>query len=324
MSSKIQQELEKATGVSQESGEGKQTYYKALAKAVNKLSDKDFDALSKGAQDWFNDAADNAEAKRDIPDFPDEQEDEAPTRRRRSAEADDDEPKAKEYVPTKGDKVNITTKRGKVFAGVTFVEIEDDKLIVYKDDEGEADTPLEGAKIEPVDPPKEETASRRRSSKDDADDTPADPKVGDTVEVTNKRGKIYVGILKEDDGEIIVLETVGGDVEDIVKANVTKVVVKHSPKATEKDEPKTTRRGDAKDADSSDGKAKKTTKDDNGGASISDIVNETIVDNLDEPVEFILKKMTKDGVVFREDTAKLNYKQAYKLIAKLRAAKLMK
>jgi hypothetical protein len=52
----------------------RQDYLAALAKAVNKLEDKEFDTLSNEAVDWFNDACRAISNKKDIPEFADAEE----------------------------------------------------------------------------------------------------------------------------------------------------------------------------------------------------------------------------------------------------------
>lgn len=318
MTSKILAEFIKVTGFEQEKGESDQAYWKALAKKLNQLDDATFTAMSAPAQDWFNLMADAVEANEDIKNFPDAQEE--TSRRRRNVE-DDADKKTSAYEPKKGDKINITTKRGKEIKSVEFVEIEDGKLIVYRDNEGLADTPFDGAVMTSAEVPKEET-SRRRSVSDDEPKGPVDPKVGDTLEVTNKRGKIYVGVLKEDTEDAIVLKLVDDTLEDIDKSRIEKIVIKHSPKAdnAKTDDKPSGRRSAAKD----DGEKKKTTKDDNGGEAISAIVAGYVLDDLDATDDDIQKKMTKNGVVFRDVTATLNYKQTHKLIAQMRERKMLK
>ena len=90
--SKIQAELAKATGVNPEQGQSiiDPAYLKKLVRAVANLADKDWDALSGPAQEHHNTAADAANAKKDIPNFPDyvaPEEDEKPRRRRAAAQA---------------------------------------------------------------------------------------------------------------------------------------------------------------------------------------------------------------------------------------------
>lgn len=328
MSSKIRAELESATNTKQKEGEALVDFLKRLAKGVQNLSDKEFDELSAAGQDWFNAACDAADAKKPIPEFADEEpEAEAPTRRRRSS--GDDEPKSKSYEPKKGDRVNITTKRGKELLDVEFIEIEDDKLIVYKDDEGEADTPLEGAVITSAakEVVEETTSRRRRSSGDDEPETPADPEVGDTVEVTNKRGKVYVGILKEDNDDAIVVETLGGEVEDIDKSRIEKVVVKHrATKAGGKGDD--AKKGDDKPArrtpPAGDEKGKKISNKDNGGVSVSKRTKELVIENQKASSEEVGAMLKKEGLAFRDVTMELNYKDAHAFLDMLRERKMLK
>lgn len=63
---------------------------------------------------------------------------------------------------------------------------------------------------------KKDSAPRRRGAAAPAepeDDGPAEPKVGDAVEATTKRGKCYVGKVVEIDEEVVVVATDDGDEE---------------------------------------------------------------------------------------------------------------
>lgn len=328
MTSKIRSEIEKATDVkAQGADETAQKYYKHLAKAVQDLGDKDFDALSKGAQDWFNGACDAADKKEDIPEFSDEVKEDAPRRRR--AAADEDEPKTVAYEPKKGDKVKVTSKRGKDFEG-TFVEFEDGRVII---DDGKEELDVcaqDGAVIVSLEAPK--ASGRRRAAEDDEPTGPVEPKVGDTLECTNKRGKIYVGILIEETDSDLVLKLVDGSEEELAKDRLDKVVVKHSPKAEASDgDRQATRRGaiaekdePASDKGGASDKAKKVTKEDNGGVSVTQRTKELVIDNQDASVEKIGAMLKKEGLTYRDVTMELNYKEAHKFLKMLADRKMLK
>ena len=70
----------------------RQDHLAALARAINKIKDVDFDALSVDAAEWFNDAVRALKEKRDIPEFGDFEEE---------ANADPDEEAAEEAAPEK-------------------------------------------------------------------------------------------------------------------------------------------------------------------------------------------------------------------------------
>ena len=72
MTTLIEQELIDATGfVPRRSFTDNQDYLAALARAINELSDIDFDGLSSEAADWFNKATRCINNKKDILPFPD-------------------------------------------------------------------------------------------------------------------------------------------------------------------------------------------------------------------------------------------------------------
>lgn len=322
MSSKTRSQLEDATKISRDKGEETQTYLKRLARAVQDLDDAAWNKLSKDAQDWFNTACDAADAKKEVPGFDDEVEDDpAPTRRRRTS--GDDEPKdtaPAKYEPKKGDKVRVTTKRGKVVEG-TFVEMDKDDYVV---DDGKEELlfPSDTSTIEPVEPPKEE-GRRRRAAADDEPEGPADPEIGDTVEVTNQRGKVYVGILKDDQGDDIVIETLGGEIEDISKERIKSIVIKHKAGGKKADAPAeetSSRRrssgGDDKATDN--GKPRKVTKDDNDGVSVTTRTKELVIENPDKSADEIGALLKKEGLVFKDVTFALNYKETHRIMTMMK------
>ena len=204
--SKIQAELAKATGVNPEQGQSiiDPAYLKKLVRAVANLADKDWDALSGPAQEHHNTAADAANAKKDIPNFPDYVEpEEAAPRRRRSAASEDDAPAAKTYKPAKGDEVEIVTSRDKVVVG----------KVVDPDDAGDLVLMVDGeevgyglAKLKSITqknaPLPEADKPRRRKSADDDEPAVVEPEVGDTVEVENSRGTKKMGNTVEMDAEV--------------------------------------------------------------------------------------------------------------------------
>ena len=91
MTSAIQKEFIKATGVKPRKNEDRADYLQRLTVAVSEIEEGDWEDLSEGAQEWFNDEASTAyENQEPIPEFPDmeeeeEEEAEAPKRRGRPA-----------------------------------------------------------------------------------------------------------------------------------------------------------------------------------------------------------------------------------------------
>lgn len=83
----VQSEIERLTGVKQKNREDGQTYLVRVVKALDDLSDKQYNKLSKAAQDWAEEATQlHNNTDDELPDFPDEEE----------ADEDDTEDEAEE------------------------------------------------------------------------------------------------------------------------------------------------------------------------------------------------------------------------------------
>jgi hypothetical protein len=67
--SEIEQELLDATGCKAKEGESRQKYLRRLHDDVKDMDDDEWEALSDGAQKWYNQAADARNDKEDLPDF---------------------------------------------------------------------------------------------------------------------------------------------------------------------------------------------------------------------------------------------------------------
>ncbi len=93
----IEQELLDVSGFEpKKSYKDRQDYLGALARAVQDVSNDDFDTLSDAAADWHGDAVDAINDRNEIPDFPDLEADAEPetksARKRGKAAAEEDEP----------------------------------------------------------------------------------------------------------------------------------------------------------------------------------------------------------------------------------------
>jgi small nuclear ribonucleoprotein (snRNP)-like protein len=322
MQSKIQAELALATEVEPKSGETivDQAYMKRLAVATGELGDKAWDKLSADTQDWANEASDAINAKKDVPVFVDlVKPAEEPTQRRRRAAEEPAEPAAKAYVPKKGDKVKITTKRGTVYEGtVTDPDDKGDLVIDDGTDEIVFKHGTEGLVVEQLgaDTDEEPAPRRRRAAEEPAEPAaPPEPEVGDTVEVRTKRGKLAVGNIVEIDDEALIIKTAAGEEEEFDKARVESITVKvknakAAPKAEKGPDPEPSGR--------------KTTKEDNGGVAVTTRAREVMCDDLTATKEDVMKQLKKEGLEFKENTINLIYSDVQKLVRMLRERKLMK
>lgn len=326
--SQIAENLKEVAEVAIKRGEDRQEFLNRALKAVAGLEDKDWDALTKETQDWFNSAADakNAKAKT-LPDFPDlkaEKAEEETTTRRRGAAKDDDKSTSGTVEVTKpkvGMAIKVITKRDKELSG-HVVEV-DDEVLVIKLGNGDEEE-LDRSRIKSM-------FSLADSGDADADDAgEEDPiKVGAKVVVLTKRGKEIKGEIVEVDDEILVVDTGDGE-EELDRSRVESIKLAESKassrRGTAKEEAptKTTRRGAAKGDDKGDEKGTRTRSSNEGGVSVGGRIKELILDNLDASEAEIGKLLTTEGLEFRENTLKLNYSDAHKFLDLLKAKKMLK
>lgn len=289
-----------------------QAYLMRLALGVQKLGDDDWNKLDSAAQDWFNKAADAIEAKRDIPAFPDMPQAEAQATRRRGAAA---EPAATPFTSKdakKGDTVVVTTKRGRTIQG--RVVQADAQGLVLEDDEGR-DVELDHDKIEVI------TLAGGNAA---APVVPDVAEVGDTVQVTTKRGKVVMGNIKELTDKDIVLVDAAGEIHefdlDRLDGGITvKVKAAAGGRAPAKTEPaaKTTPVAEA-------AKPPRASTAANGGVSVTGRIRELIADDLTSTKEAISAQMKKEGLEFKQATLDLTYGDMHKIIGVLRDRKVIK
>lgn len=336
MKSKIQTELAKATEVTPDKGETlkSQSYLLALMKGIAKLSEKDWDALSEPAQDWFNEAADAKAAKKpDVPGFPDleePKEEEAPERRgRRGADAEPEAPAAGLREPKKGDKVIVTTKKGSKVKG-KVVDPNDGGELVIDDGSKDGDVGIKLANVEKLEfvetkAAEPEATGRRRKAADD-EDPPAsnEPEVGDTVQLETARGSIKLGNLIElTDATIVIKDAAGEEMEydrDRIKSLVVKV--KNATVKAGKGEPETpARRGASKGEDKADG-GEKDSKAGAGKATLH--AREIILDDLSLSKDQVLKALKKEFPDVKENTINLIYTEVHKLVGMMKERKMLK
>ena len=316
MTSKIQAELAKATEVTQEKGEAitDVSYLKALMKAISKLSEKDWDALSEKAQDWFNDAADAHAANKEIPAFPDlVKAEETPSRRRRS-EPEPEQTQAPKVK--KGDKVKVVTARGTEYGG-TVIELECQELVL---DDGKEEIGISLDKIKTLTvilPEPEQTSRRRKPAEDDEPQTPADPQVGDEVTLKTKRGKESFGTVVEISAELLVIKTVAGEELEYDQDKLESVkVVKAAKKADAPAEGGRRRSREPEpegDKDSKAGQGKATLR-----------ARELILDNLDWDKAKLLTNLKKEFPDAKDTTVNLIYTEVHKIVGMMKERKMLK
>lgn len=336
--SKIQTELVAATGVKPAAGQARQAFLLALIVGVHKLGDAEWDALSKPAQEWFNDAADAKTAKKDeLPEMPDyvAAAEPKPSTRRRAAEPEPEPEQAAgpDRDPEVGDVINATTKRGKQYPNAVVVEIGEDFVAVQPAgttaDADQIEIATAGATFEII-------AGEPDGEADP--DMPFAPAVGDVVTVTNKRGKATTGKIVEIDEEVIVLDTDAGEVE-FDQARVESVApAAGAAKAAEpaKEEPpaatgrrraaaEPAKEEPAKDepkATAAEEKAKRSSNP--RGVSVGARIRELVAESVDITEAEVGKALKKEGLEFRDTTLSMIFKDCAQFVALLRAAKKLK
>ena len=326
MKSKIQEELAKASKCAPDAGEKitNQDYLAALVKAVGKVDDDVWDGLSDPAQDWFNDATDAFNKKKQIPEFPDlEKEEDAPAPRSRRRASADDEPKAAAYVPKKGDEVTVTTKKGRQYKGKVVDPDDAGELVI---DTGEEEL---GIRIDNIDvvapvnaePPADEPRSRRRKAAEEEEPAaPAEPAVGDTVEIKTKRGTVKMGNVIEIDEVIIAIKDTTGEEIEFDRDRLESVVVKVKKEA----EPASGRRR-ARGDDKEDGKGKDDgEKAGRASGGVGLVIREMIIDHLDWSKDKVIAEIKKQFPDAKDNTVGLNYTEVHKIIGLLKDRKMIK
>lgn len=321
--SKIEKEIAKATGLDPKRGEDRQDYLVRLLPAVAKLDDDAWNGLSKGAQSWYNDAAEKrnkdkkaGKADADILEFPDaEQEEDDKPARRRGDDKEDSKGEPEKIKLKAGMEVKLTNKRGKVYEG-KITEIDGD-VVVIKTADG-----IEEIAMDRIETTEVFHGDAKGGKGRGGDDEPEDPiKVGAQVKVVTKRGKEIVGKIVELDKEGMAIKTEDG-IEDVLHERIE--TIKPVKAAKDEDEDKPARRG-SKDEDKGDAKEEGKTRSSNAeGVSIGQRIKELIADDLDATEAQIGKALTKEGIAFKENTLKLNYVDCHKFVAILQKKKMLK
>ena len=293
--------------------------------AVSKLEDKAWNKVSDAAQDWTNDCIDSLSSGKgliELPDMP-AAEPEPTTRRRRA----DPEPAAgAEYVAKVGDEVTVLTKRGKTITGkVTMLDDGGELVLLCAHEEigvtlHSIDKITGPAAVEP------EPTTRRRKSADAEPTGPVEPALGDTVEIINKRDKVFLGNVTELDDEVIVIKTLSGEELDFEKKLVKSVVVKVQAKAAAPADAAPAGRGRraATTTTGADAEGGRTRASNAGGISVGTRIRELILDNKGITEDQVRKKLEAEGLKFADASLNMNYKDTIKFLAMLTERKMLK
>jgi ribosome maturation factor RimP len=308
----MQKELCEAAEMDPKRGEDRQAFLLRLAVAcANSIPDGVWEGLSREAQNWVNVAGDAANAKKELPEFPDaEKAESAGTTRRRVAAED------KPYEPKLKDDVKVTTKSDKVVTG-KIVEM-DKEVIVLKTPTGD-EKELSRDRIAKIEPLGGGSAKEEEAA-------PRDPKAGDLVTLTTKRNKMVTGDVVEITDEMVVL-MVNGTEEEFMKDRVASIKIDSKPKVESSG---SGRRSADKAEDKKEGKAPaqeddgKRTRSTNAGVSVGTRIRELLIEDMKATSEDISKVLKKEGLEFREATLNINYTEATKFLEMLKKAGKLK
>ena len=237
MSSKIEKEVLALTGVKRDQQQNEQSYLRELGRAISKLSDSDYEKLSKSAEDWFNALLDASEAKKELPWFPDEVKDDpvdeavSTTRRRRSGGDDDSaktadankepSPDAESWHPVfaaklkEGYRVELIMSTGEVVEGQVLEASEKNIVLLQGTDE----EVYRVAKVKEIRFPGNAKGKGSSRTSDSSAAASNGPVVGDTVEF-KVGGEEYTGKVIEIDDKNLVVK-VDGEEEVFRRAKIT-------------------------------------------------------------------------------------------------------
>lgn len=316
--SKIQAELAKVTKLKKKDGESTQDFMKRLVRATSDLEDDAWDGLSEDTQNWFNEAADKLNSKKELPAFPDAEEEAAPATRTRTRAAKPVEEEQAPAEPAVGDQVTITTKRGKVSEG-KVVEIDDDILVVETDGEEVEHT---RSRLESVVVKAAEKKSRRKPAEEEPpEDAVVEPQVGDQIKAVTGKGKEVEGKVIELEDDLIVIDDGDNELElvpsKLKSLEIVKAEAKSKRKSADADESATTTKETA-------AKPKRASAKENGGVSATGRMRELVCEDHTVPKEQIAKILKKEGLQFRDNTLDLVYADVQKIIAILKTQKKFK
>lgn len=319
--SQIQKELLAAAGLKLADFTGRPALHQALVRAVNDLPEKAWSELTVKAQDWFNEAADALKAKKAIVEFADftpEQPAAEPRSRRRAAD-DEGEKSVKESASVEkleeGQRVKVTTKRGKVYEGEVVENNKRKEFVAIKGADGEDE--IDYDKVESIE------VFHGTAGAAAADEPDAGPEVGDEVKFTTKRGKTVSGVITELTAETIVLGKDDDFDLDRIDGDIT-IIKKGSSAGAAKAEPETRSRTRSEPETTPPADDKRTRSSNPKGVSVGARIRELVAETPDISEEDVGKVLKKEGLEFRDNTLGMIYKDCVFLIAKLRDAGHMK
>lgn len=218
--SKIEKEILKATGeAAQKRKEDGDAYRTRLVKAMHKLDDDEWEELSEQAQEWFNDAAEANNDKKQLPDFPgdaagkkgkkEEKEEKIAPRKKKAGKKgkkDAEEEEEEEDTLEEGMEVIIYGNKDKVLAEGEVVEVGKKQVVVLQDDEEETSVSLSRmVRFEIVDAGAEDDGEEEEVDEEEVDEEEGeeaeeidveDLEVGQSVRLVVDEEEIYGEVTK--------------------------------------------------------------------------------------------------------------------------------
>lgn len=339
MSSKIEKEVLALTGVKRDQQQNEQSYLRELGRAISKLSDSDYEKLSKSAEDWFNALLDASEAKKELPWFPDEVKDDpvdeavSTTRRRRSGGDDDPvkaadankepSPDAESWHPVfaaklkEGYRVELILSMGEVVEG-QVLEASEKNIVLLQGTEEEV---YRVSKVKEIRfPGNVKGKGSPRTAAAPASDAPG---VGDTVEFKVGDEEYTGKVIEIDDKNLVV--KVDGEEEVFRRAKVTglEVVRRASGGGDRAAAPDAaSSRRESKDEPASDTARRRVPRVTADGTSPSLTMRKLIIEDLDLSRDDAWSKVSKalPANAVKEASFNLVYGEIHKLIGLLKEA----
>jgi hypothetical protein len=341
MSSKIEKEVLALTGVKRDQQQNEQSYLRELGRAISKLSDSDYEKLSKSAEDWFNALLDASEAKKELPWFPDEVKDDpvdeavSTTRRRRSGGDDDSaktadankepSPDAESWHPVfaaklkEGHRVELIMATGEVVEGQVLEASEKNIVLLQGTDE----EVYRVSKVKEIRFPGNAKGKGSSRTSDSSAAASNGPVVGDTVEF-KVGGEEYTGKVIEIDDKNLVVK-VDGEEEVFRRAKITglEVVRRASGGGDRAAAPDAaSSRRESKDEPASDTARRRVPRVTADGTSPSLTMRKLIIEDLDLSRDDAWSKVSKalPANAVKEASFNLVYGEIHKLIGLLKEA----
>lgn len=324
--SKIEAKVIEVTETKPKRNEDRQAFLTRLITEASALDDDAWEELDKDAQDWVNTAADamNANAQT-IPEPPDAEKPAASGRTRTRAASKDEDATPTGTKEIKVDDIDVgmfirvVTKRKDLTGTVTEAGKEDFVLKLANGD------------LEDIDYDRVEKAYvLDTDGGDDAgsEDSPGEPQVGDTVRITNKRGKVIKGEIEEIDGDELIIKTDDG-IEEIKQDRIEVLEILGGAKAVKEEKPAARSRSRAagKDDAGKDAKEEKPARSSNrAGVSVGGRIREIMCEkgNEDITLEEVDKQLKKEKIEFRDTSSRMIYKDVKHVLELLAASKRLK